>query len=430
MWLKKRPLKNYEASKYPRVSSRALCFEKIPRTEYQEEQRLIYRLSMRKKIIAEGYPIFFFRLFPLLDKKYSISPLWTRILIYIYIYISWKYNIELVSEKHGNFYRDILDHRQDWSTFHLFPKRSLFFCFEGKNFSEDIYIIHIRVTQAGHRCISNSLLPSLPSLPFFSFVSSSLRCCFAPPKWTFTWASSWRNRGRWCLRRRWWNRGRPTRSCNPRRWNSRYANACPRKRWSESRQCLDNSKRKFQKSGKYGRINIRKELNDTCYRFGAGGASLGEQFSETIGAIGLVVARRESLASQGIVTVATGEAVSVPRLVLVRYPTAGDDLKAIKISFHLFINFLSFEKEAFLFDYRFKRALCILRKGEGLDFVLHLVALNASSGKLVLVARGAIDLLLARDEALSPDRVLAHHAAEALLVPLPGLVLHLLRTCE
>lgn len=41
---------------------------------------------MRKKIIAEGYPIFFFRLFPLLDKKYSISPLWTRILIYIYIY--------------------------------------------------------------------------------------------------------------------------------------------------------------------------------------------------------------------------------------------------------------------------------------------------------------------------------------------------------
>lgn len=121
---------------------------------------------------------------------------------------------------------------------------------------------------------------------------------------------------------------------------------------------------------------------NACYRFGAGGASLGEQFSETIGAIGLVVARRESLASQGIVTVATGEAVSVPRLVLVRYPTAGDDL----------------------------------------------VALNASSGKLVLVARGAIDLLLARDEALSPDRVLAHHAAEALLVPLPGLVLHLLRT--
>lgn len=60
--------------------------------------------------------------------------------------------------------------------------------------------------------------------------------------------------------------------------------------------------------------------------------------------------------------------------------------------------------------------------------MIHLVALDASSGKLVLVARGAIDLLLARDEALRPDRVLAHHAAEALLVPLPRLVLHLLGT--
>lgn len=65
---------------------------------------------------------------------------------------------------------------------------------------------------------------------------------------------------------------------------------------------------------------------------------------------------------------------------------------------------------------------------ENLRSFSHLVALNASSGKLVLVASGAIDLLLARDEALSPDRVLAYHAAEALLVPLPGLVLHLLRT--
>lgn len=33
-------------------------------------------------------------------------------------------------------------------------------------------------------------------------------------------------------------------------------------------------------------------------RFGAGGASLGEQFSKAIGAVGLVVAGRKSLASQ------------------------------------------------------------------------------------------------------------------------------------
>lgn len=58
----------------------------------------------------------------------------------------------------------------------------------------------------------------------------------------------------------------------------------------------------------------------------------------------------------------------------------------------------------------------------------NLVALNASGGELVLVARSAIDLLLARNEALRTDRVLADHATETLLVPLPGLVLHLLGT--
>lgn len=59
---------------------------------------------------------------------------------------------------------------------------------------------------------------------------------------------------------------------------------------------------------------------------------------------------------------------------------------------------------------------------------IYLVAFNASGGELVLVARSAIDLLLARNEALRTDRVLADHAAETLLVPLPGLVLHLLGT--
>lgn len=58
----------------------------------------------------------------------------------------------------------------------------------------------------------------------------------------------------------------------------------------------------------------------------------------------------------------------------------------------------------------------------------HLVALNTPSGELVLVASGTVDLLLARDEALRADRVLADHAAEAFLVPLSGLVFHLLRT--
>lgn len=118
-----------------------------------------------------------------------------------------------------------------------------------------------------------------------------------------------------------------------------------------------------------------------------------------------------------------------------------------KISFHLYL-FIYFPRGKGNFPLRLN-GTCILRKESHLvespqlnaqfniientrygksTLVLHLVALNASSGKLVLVARGAIDLLLARDEAFSPDRVLAYHAAEALLVPLPGLVLHLLRT--
>lgn len=58
----------------------------------------------------------------------------------------------------------------------------------------------------------------------------------------------------------------------------------------------------------------------------------------------------------------------------------------------------------------------------------YLVAFDAARGELVLVAASAVDLLLARDEALGADRVLAHHAAEAFLVPLSRFILHLLGT--
>lgn len=83
-----------------------------------------------------------------------------------------------------------------------------------------------------------------------------------------------------------------------------------------------------------------------------------------------------------MIAVAAGEAISVPRLVLVRHTAASNNL----------------------------------------------VTLDASGGKLVLVASGTVDFLLARDEALRSDRVLADNAAEAFLVPLSGLVLHLLGT--
>lgn len=59
-----------------------------------------------------------------------------------------------------------------------------------------------------------------------------------------------------------------------------------------------------------------------------------------------------------------------------------------------------------------------------------LTALDASSSELLLVAARTVDLLLTRDEALGADGGLAHTATEALLVPLTGLVLHLLVACS
>lgn len=81
-------------------------------------------------------------------------------------------------------------------------------------------------------------------------------------------------------------------------------------------------------------------------RLGASGAPLSEELAEALGAVWLVVARRESLSRQGIIAVAAGEAVSVPRLVLVCHASAGDDLRqhieftrvAHKLPPRLFIN--------------------------------------------------------------------------------------------
>lgn len=119
---------------------------------------------------------------------------------------------------------------------------------------------------------------------------------------------------------------------------------------------------------------------DTSNRLGARRAALSEEFSEAVSAVGFLVAGSEPLASQRGVAVGAREALAVPRLVLVGHAALRDDL----------------------------------------------VALNAASSELVFVAAGAVDLLLPGNEAPGANGVLADHAAEALLVPLPRLVLHLL----
>ena len=58
--------------------------------------------------------------------------------------------------------------------------------------------------------------------------------------------------------------------------------------------------------------------------------------------------------------------------------------------------------------------------------VFHLAAFDALCCELLLVALGAVDVVLLGDKALGADGVLAGAAHETLLVPLPGLVLHLL----
>lgn len=111
-----------------------------------------------------------------------------------------------------------------------------------------------------------------------------------------------------------------------------------------------------------------------------GGASLGEQLAEALGTVRLLVAAREALAGQRHLAVGAREALTVPRFVLVGHAAARDDL----------------------------------------------LALDAAGRVLLLVAAGAVDFLLARDERLGADGRFADAAAEALLVPLSGLVLHLL----
>lgn len=111
----------------------------------------------------------------------------------------------------------------------------------------------------------------------------------------------------------------------------------------------------------------------------ASGASLGEQLSEALGTVRLLVAAGETLSGQRHLTVGTGEALAVPWFVLVGHATASDDL----------------------------------------------LALDATGCVLLFVASGAVDLLFTGDEGFGTDGGLADTAAEALLVPLSGLVFHL-----
>jgi len=126
----------------------------------------------------------------------------------------------------------------------------------------------------------------------------------------------------------------------------------------------------------------KSSSSNPCNWFTAGGAPLAEELPEAVSTVRLVVPGGEPLASQGLLTVSTGEALPVPGVVPVGHSALGD----------------------------------------------HLAALNALGGELFLITLGTVDVVLLGDEGLGADGVLAGAADEALLVPLTGLVLHLLHT--
>ena len=115
-------------------------------------------------------------------------------------------------------------------------------------------------------------------------------------------------------------------------------------------------------------------------RLGAGRAALGKEIAEAGGAVGLVVLRGELLAGEHNVAVGAGEALAVPGLVLEGHPARRHDL----------------------------------------------LALGALGRELLFEAAHAVHVVVVGDdEGLGADERLAHGALEALVVPLPILVLHL-----
>lgn len=119
---------------------------------------------------------------------------------------------------------------------------------------------------------------------------------------------------------------------------------------------------------------------NTGNRLGASSATLSEKFSETFSAVRFLVLGSEPLAGQRLVTMSTSKALTMPGVVLISHSASRDDLGAF----------------------------------------------DATSGKLLFIASGTVNVLLPRDERLGANRSLANEAAETLFMPLSTLVFHLL----
>lgn len=123
---------------------------------------------------------------------------------------------------------------------------------------------------------------------------------------------------------------------------------------------------------------------DSCDWPGARIATLGKQLPEAVSAVGFFVSRGEPLSSQASTAIGAAEALSMPGFVSVSYTTTGDDR----------------------------------------------IALDTPGREFFLVASSAINVVITRYKALGTNRVPAHAATEAFLVPLMPLIFHLLCSCS
>lgn len=122
---------------------------------------------------------------------------------------------------------------------------------------------------------------------------------------------------------------------------------------------------------------------NACNRFSTGCTSLREQFAKAISTVGLVIPGGESLSCQRLCAVGAGKTFSVPGIIPVGHTSLGN----------------------------------------------HLRALDALGSKLIFITFCTIDIMLLGDKGLSSNRTLTGAADKTLLMPLSGLVLHLLHTC-
>lgn len=171
--------------------------------------------------------------------------------------------------------------------------------------------------------------------------------------------------------------------------------------------------------------------------FGAPAALLGKEFSETVGAVGTFFARGELLAGQDAAAVGAGEAVAVEGCALVGDATLVNHSVALSTTLGELL-LVAGHADELVVTWDEPLVSDWLPAGEADEALLvpllaaelvllharleHVAAAIAAGGEVVVVAVGAVELLILGGERLVHQGLLAVHALEAFLVPVLVLV--------